>query len=476
MKALCPALVAGAVLAAASPASANGRFPSAEQLVVEPGNPSHLAVQVTYGFIQTRDAGATWHWTCEDAAGYGGVLDPPIALLDQGVLIAGVFDGLVVSSSDGCTLGFVPGELEGRFFVDVSASKVDARRAIAVSSNGLGGNQFDTRLWGSDDTAATWTQRGASLPSDFLALTADAAPSNEQRIYLSGFVIQSSSNYVGSLARTSDGGQTWEIVDIPGSSNATGPYLAAIDPSDPDTIYLRLEGDLGELLVSHDAGDTWQSVFTATSQLLGFALSPDGSEVRVGSETDGIHGASTSDLTFSQVSTLGVRCLTWSDDVLYACAKEADAGFTIGKSLDKGLTFLPIHHLQCLSGPDPSCVVGTSVADVCPPSWTVQKQTLQTDLCESGTSSSTGAGAGGGGTGDDGGEDEGCGCSVPPAKRRAVPGVALGVLGLVVALMRRRPRRAAGDHREGSTRSLRPPRLDFSFTPTISTRKPRPRP
>lgn len=400
--------LATSLLAVATPALANGRFPSAEQLVVDPSNPDHLAVQVTYGFIQTHDAGGTWYWTCEDAAGYGGVLDPPIALLDTGVLIAGVFDGLVVASPDGCNLGFVPA-LEGKFFVDVSASKVDPKRAIAVSSNGLGGNQFDTRLWASTDTAATWSQAGASLPSDFLALTADAAPSNEQRVYLSGFVIPSSTNYIGSLARSSDGGATWEIVDIPGSTNSSGPYLAAIDPTDPDTVYLRLEGDLGVLLVSHDAGDTWETVFTATSQLLGFALSPDGTEVRVGSETDGIHGASTSDLVFSQVSTLGVRCLTWSGNVLYACAKEAVAEFTIGKSLDKGVTFQPIHNLQCLSGPDPACKMGTKIFDECDGNWAAQKQILQTELCETGTTAAT-TGAGGGTT-DVGGSDDGCDCS-----------------------------------------------------------------
>jgi MYXO-CTERM domain-containing protein len=440
MKRTASLLAATSLLAAAPSALANGRFPSAEQLVVEPGNPSHIAVQVTYGFIQTRDAGATWHWTCEDAAGYGGVLDPPIALLDTGVLIAGVFDGLVVSSADGCDLGFVPG-LEGKFFVDVSASKVDPRRAIAVSSNGLGGNQFDTRLWASTDTAATWSPAGVPLPSDFLALTADAAPSNEQRVYLSGFVIPSSTNYIGSLARSSDGGASWEIVDIPGSTNTSGPYLAAIDPNDPDTIYVRLEGDIGVLLVSHDAGDTWETVFTATSQLLGFALSPDGTEVRVGTETDGIHGASASDLVFSQVSSLGVRCLTWSGDVLYACAKEAVAGFTIGKSLDKGVTFQPIHNLPCLSGPDPACAAGTTIADECPGPWAAQKQVLQTDLCETGTTAAT-TGAGGGTT-DDGAGDDGCACSVPsPSHDTTVPiGSLLAVVGVAGAIRRRRSRR-----------------------------------
>ncbi len=426
-------------LVAPNVALANGRFPSAEQLVVDPTDPNHIAVQVTYGFINTRDGGVSWTWTCEDAAGYGGVLDPPIALLDQGVLIAGVFDGLVVASPDGCSLAFDP-TLQGKFVVDVSASKNDPRRAIAIHSNGLGQNQFDTRLWASADGGTTWAQAGAALPADFLALTADAAPSNEQRVYLSGFVIESSDSYVGSLARSSDGGQTWEIVDIPGSANNSGPYLAAVDPNDPDTIYVRLDGDIGQLLVSRDAGDTWETVYTATSRLLGFALSADGSKVRVGTETDGIHAASSTDLAFTQVSTLGTRCLTWSGDVLYACAKEAVAGFTIGKSLDGGVTFEPIHHLSCLAGPDPSCHASTTVATSCISKWAAQKQILQTNLCEDPSGTTSGTGGGGGGD-----EGDGCDCTSAPAGDRGHD-IAVVIAAIALAFTRR-CRRAPGTSR-----------------------------
>ncbi len=437
------AALSGALVA--SDAHANGRFPSAEQLVVDPGDPNHITVQVTYGFIHTRDAGRTWTWTCEDAAFYGGELDPPIALLDGGVLIAGVFDGLVVASPDSCNLGFAPG-LENRFFVDVSASKVDPRRAIAISSNGLGMNTFDTRLWASGDAAASWAQAGTSLPDDFLALTADVAPSNEQRVYVSGFQILSSTNYVGSLARSSDGGQTWEIVPIPGSANNSGPYLAAVDPTNADRIYLRLDSELGTLLVSDDAGDTWDTVYTASSRLLGFALSPDGAQVRVGSETDGIHAASTTDLAFSQINTLGTRCLTWHKDVLYACAKEAFAGFTIGKSLDGGQTFEAIHHLQCLGGVDPKCPEETTtVGQKCTGKWAAQEQILQTDTCP--IPSQGGGGAGGGGSGD---ESDGCGCRAAGDDGGDDTAVYILLVAGAAMLLRHRARRSSALHRTSS--------------------------
>ena len=434
--------IAGAALVmvsdavAPSLALANGRFPDAQQLVVEPGVEAHLAVQTTYGFVETRDGGGAWYWTCEDAAFYGGVLDPPIALLDGGTLIAGVFDGLVVATPDGCDLSLVPGELAGRFFVDVSTERSAPTSAIAVSSDGLGMGQFDTRVWKTTDRALTWAALGVALPADFLALTLDSAPSDPDRLYLTGFKI-AGNVYEGNVARSTDAGATWELVPITGSANDSGPYLAAVDPNDPDTLYIRLAGNTGRLLVSTDAGATTSEIFAATGPLAGFALSPDGGRVFVGSDTDGVLSASTSDHAFTKVNDVGARCLTATDTALYVCAREAKAGYTIGKSLDGGATFTAIHHAQCLRGPDPACGADSSIATVCPGPWAAQKQLLQVETCEEGQGGAGGAGAGGGGAGG-GGDDGGCGCRSAGAEAGGTR--ALLVLALVglVALVRRR--------------------------------------
>ena len=400
-------------------ALANGRFPTAEQLVVAPTNPDHLAVQTTYGFIQTTNAGKNWGWTCEDAALYGGVLDPPIGLMSDETLIAGVFDGLVVSSQNSCNYAFAGNGLENRFVIDVAAQKSDPTKAIAVSSNGMGGNTFDTRLWETSDNAKSWAQAGIALPPDFLALTSDVSPSDPQRIYVSGFRIVSSTDYQGAIARTNDRGATWEIVPVTGSDNSTGPYIGAIDPLDTDTLYVRLTGDAGKLLVSRDAGDTWDVVYQAAGKLLGFALSPDGQTLLIGGESDGVQRAATSDLVFTQINaTVHVRCLTWAGDTVYACGREAQDQFTIGKSLDQGVTFEAIQHLSCLDGPIPSCPAGTDVADKCAGPWAITKQTLQTDTCPTNPSSAQSSGAGGG-SGDGDGASSGC-CSVVAPRRGAV--------------------------------------------------------
>ena len=54
------------------PALANGRFPAAGQIAVDPSDPSHLVVRTTYGLTVTNDHGAHWSWVCEAAVGYSG--------------------------------------------------------------------------------------------------------------------------------------------------------------------------------------------------------------------------------------------------------------------------------------------------------------------------------------------------------------------------------------------------------------------
>jgi hypothetical protein len=433
------ALATGTLSLLASDAHANGRFPSAEQLVVDPSDPSHVAVQVTYGFLSTRDAGTTWHWSCEEAVGYGGVYDPPLALLEGGVLIAGIFDGLAVASPDTCEWTLAEGALSERYVKDVSAWKGDPRRAIAIASNGLGSGQFRTQLFESVDAGASWSEAAADLPTDFLALTADLAPSDASLVYVSGFRAITETEYVGAIARSPDGGASWEVFDIPGTDNTSGPYLGAVDPNDPSRIYVRTAADLGQLFVSSDGGETFEVVTTLTAPLLGFALSPDGSEVMIGTELDGLLVASTSDLVFEQRSDVPVRCLTWTSDAVYACAREALAGFSVGKSVDEGASFEPFHRLACLDGPDPACAPGTSVGDACGEPWSTQKEVLRTELCDEGSGGSSGT-SGSDGAGTSGGAEsssDGCGCAIEARRTRGAAS-ALAMAGLVAIAMRRR--------------------------------------
>jgi MYXO-CTERM domain-containing protein len=426
---LCAFLVA---LCGGAEAHANGRFPAAGQLVVHPKDESTIAVQTTYGFITTHDGGASWAWTCEEAAFYSGILDPPIAITESGALLAGVFDGLAVSP-DGCSYGLVPGGLIDKVVVDVSVERMDPRRAIAVTSNGMSGNTFLTELWETGDNGATWAIAGVALPTDFLALTGDVAPSNPDRVYLSGFVPLGGSEYQGVIERTSDRGESWQRFEVPDTAVDDGPFLAAVHPDNADLLYVRLTGIPGRLLRSDDGGETWEEIFVGKGKLKGFAQSPDGTEITVGGDDDGLWRSSAADLAFQKVSEIGVQCLTWAASGLYACGREGLDGFTVGVSLDRGETFTPLHHLSCLDGPV-SCDPATEVGALCPSAWPATAAAIQANTCAGG-----GGGSGGGGGGEPPEDDPSC-CTVAPGSATPSRGALFALLlgGLAFGARRRR--------------------------------------
>ncbi|WP_437491741.1 hypothetical protein WME75_16205 [Sorangium sp. So ce1014] len=436
-----PAAALLSLAALAAPASANGRFPAAGLIASHPSDPSRLMVRATYGLLSTHDGGAAWRWICEPVVGFGGNEDPMLAFLADGTILAGVFDGLSASKNGGCDWSFAQGELLDRYVIDLSADREDPSRAVLVVSAGLGAGRFLTQLWETSDNADRWTKAGADLPEDFLAHTVDAAPSNRERVYVSGRF--GAPEYTGALQRTDDRGATWERLDIPGSDDMRLPYIGAIHPADPETIYVRLDGDPTDaLIVSHDGGESFTTVFESQGDLLGFALSPDGASVMVGGPQDGILRAPTSSLEFEKISDVGARCLTWTAAALFACGDEFADGFTVGRSVDEGESFEALLHRDGLCGPI-ECAKESGAASTCTDLWGATALTIGSRQC----GGDVGTGSGGSAP-PPAEEPAGCGCKIgapgaasvgaaAPPGGRSVIWLALSAAG-ALALARRR--------------------------------------
>lgn len=419
-----------AALAIPSPAFANGRYPAAGQIVVAPTDEDHIVVRATYGILSSRDAGKSWGWVCEGAIGYGGIEDPMMGVTADGTLLAGIFNGLSISRDSGCSWAFAGGDLTKRYVTDLSVEKADPSRSVLIVSNGIGPSEFLTQLWESPDNGLTWTQAGVDLPSAFLGLTVDVAPSDPLRVYVSGRY-GPADQYLGAIQRSSNRGAMWESLPIPGSDDTHLPYLSAVDPKNPDILYVRLDGDpVDVLLVSTNAGDTWTNAYESTGNLFGFALSPDGSTVWVGGSKDGLWRAPTSTLAFEKVSDISVRCLTATNTLLYACGDEFADGFTIGVSTTQGATFTPLMHLSSPCGPL-ECGDQTTVAEQCEQAWGATQLVIGAEACESDAGPSPMPKPE---------PDGGCGCrAAPTAGTGAAIGAAAGVL---IASWRRRRSRA----------------------------------
>lgn len=441
-------LGAACVALAGGNARANGRFPSAQQLVVDPGDPSHLVLEATFGVLESSDAGKTWGWICEDLVGYATTEDPALAVTKDGTLLGGVFEGLAVSHDRGCSWAFAGGPTAMQYMIDTAVEPVQPSHAVAVTSTGTA-NGFNVLLVETLDDGKTWTQAGAPAPSDFIAETVEVAPSNPQRVYLSGLTEPA---LAGAIERTDDRGKNWTRypVDLMGGG---GAYIGAVDPKDPDRVYVRVEGATSDLLLmSPDGGVTWKLLYTTKGHMLGFALSPDGATLAIGGPDDGILLASSSDYSFKPVSTVHAKCLRWAAAGLYACADEFKDGFSLGLSMDQAKTFAAVYHLSKLGVL--TCPASSPFAATCLAEWPAIAETLgvdpNTSSSGSGSSSSSGAASGSSSSGSPGagvtspppGGSSGCGCAVPDG---GGAGAGLAAAAALLGLARRRrlaPRRS----------------------------------
>ena len=441
-----------------APAAANGRFPETNQLVVEPGNPEHVVVRATFGLLVTRDRGTSWDFVCEEAFGPQNT-DPPLALLPGGVMLLALDTGISRSDELGCT--FAPALGAGAGVVDISAALGEPGTVFAVAQTG----QLAT-FWESTDFGMTFSATAEPL-TDFVAVTLDVAPSNPEVVYASGLV-----GSTGVLLRSADRARSFERFEIPGASGARVPYLAAIDPEDEDTVYVRTYGIPASLLQTRDGGESFGVPLETALPSQGFALSPDGSTIVVSNPYEATFVGTRDGFEFERLRCGGASCLGFAEGDLLGCGSEALDGFVVGVSRDHGASFSRLLALSCVPGPV-GCPANSGTGESCVTAWPRIREQIGAGTCspvdvqpdsacfEDGgaggsagapdTSSgapSTNSGAAGTTGADDPpagsrpGDDAGCGCSF--SKRRPPGSSLLFAAAVATIAFRRRHRATAG--------------------------------
>ncbi len=364
------------VCSAATAVLGNGRFPTAQMLQISAGaRPARMVLRTTFGVLIGEDDGQRWSWMCEGALDYSNsaTWDPPVALgapdVDGVPLLLGVPTGLR-RVADVCSSTAVS-EVGTDFTADLSAT-ADGRTVHWVGSfvdpatRGL-----VNRVRASDDGGRTFrtTYEGAA---GVLFLTLEAAPSNPRRVYLTARGENPSRDL---FYRSDDGATTLaeSPLDLQGGSEG---WLSAVDPTDPDVVYLRSflddptrPGELGAtlLLRSSDGGAHFTEVTRTLGAMRGFALSGDGRTVWVGGPRDGLL-RSVGGGPFERVSEVQVQCLRWHAGALYVCGNHVIDGFNLARSDDDGRTMVPLVDFRTL-GPPTACGAGTAVREVCAPTW-----------------------------------------------------------------------------------------------------------
>ena len=381
---LAAAAVALGVLATGA-AAANGRYPAASKILFSPSDSSLAVLRTTYGVLVSHDGGETWDWLCEAALGIASnqSVDPILGLTAGGTLVAAVFDRLMLSTDTGCNWGVASCPFSTQTIADIVVRPDAPHVLLAITStptptspmapSGAGapcpGTGVDVgvddsgignydQVFESTDDGAHWSALGAPIDPAAAVTTLDVAPSDPRRLYVSGYRAAGGAR-AAVLFVSTDSGAHWVEHPMPALDPLaeTEAYIASVDPLDADRVYVRTGGAGGSrLFVTSDGGNTFQIPLKLIGQMLGFALSPDGSTIYVGSLADGLLAAARASLSFASVSAVHVACLATHGVELWACSTEA-SGFIAGVSSDRGVSFTPKLHLRN----------GVRAALACPP-------------------------------------------------------------------------------------------------------------
>jgi MYXO-CTERM domain-containing protein len=314
-------------------------------------------VRNTFGLVFTSNGGQTWRWMCEDVLGLPTTSneDPYVVWTQNLSLVIGISLGLEVSSNAGCDWAFAGGPLQNQLIKDLDGHPSNLHDVDLITStfgdtaNVDGGQGYVQQLFQTTDDGATWTEFGTPIDPTAIVTTLDVAPTDTDRLYVSAYRGDGMQR-TGSLFVSSNRGMTWTEHQTPLNPNTeTAIYIGAVDPNNEDLVYLRTEGQ-SRLIVTSDGGQTFNAVKTMDDEMLGLALSPDGSKIYIGSVMDGLLVSATQTFSFTQTSTIHVQCLATQGANLWACSDEV-SGFVAGVSQDDGKTFTPKLHLLSIESP-----------------------------------------------------------------------------------------------------------------------------
>lgn len=264
-----------------------------DALAIDPQRPSTLYAGAGAGVFKSVDAGRSWV-----ASGLGLKPRKPGGMRGEGNVFS-----LVVDPADGNVIYAVSGITGGR----VSKS-IDAGR--------------------------TWRTLLAS-PTQTAALTID--PASPQILFAAAARSRrdgSRSVQVGTIAMTSDGGESWHTV----LRRDTSFYAVASDPASPGTVYA-----LGpsSVLVTADGGSTWRSAGAPPApDLVSLALDPrDPKTLYVSAWKNGLYRTADGGRTWAPLGgDLGTPITVDPQSPSTIYAGETDG---IAKTLDGGKTWRP---------------------------------------------------------------------------------------------------------------------------------------
>jgi hypothetical protein len=364
------------VVGLAATANANGRDPYTSTINFQRGNEQHIVAGMTFGAVVSKDGGATWEWMCERAIGYGGNYDPDYIYTSTGAVFATTFDGLKVSR-DGCSFVSTP---PGMTFVSEAEGGPDGALYYAAA------DAADSKIYRSVDDGNNWpVSANPGQPGDWWSSLA-VAPSNAQRIYVTGYRLDGVNPKVNLLFTSTDRGVSYTPMTMTGITTVSANSVlevVGISPTTDTTLYLKVSFENGQsgdsIYRSTNAGQSWTKILSKDS-IFGLAfLAKDATTCVAGTREAGAfvstNCATATTPTWTELTTAPhIGCLHKdSAGTVWACTQNYDSvlptvtipsdGYGIMKTTDL-TNWTGVLKYQDIKAPV-ACAAGTDQEDKC---------------------------------------------------------------------------------------------------------------
>jgi hypothetical protein len=326
-----------------APSRADGAFPDSQTILVPAAHPDEVILVTNFGLILTEDGGTTWNWSCEGTANAFGTFYQQSPPPRRRMLV--VANGQIAVSDDlSCGWSTAGGLLAAETTLDMFVDRTGNDRVLAVGSACCSGGQLAYSAFESDDGGGSFDRLLYTAPPGATISGVESAQSEPNTIYLTMWqaaAVGAGVNPV--LARSTDGGATFALVDLSGQIGAGQLRLVGVDPTDARRVLLLLLAASGpSLVITRDGGQTATVPLSPTGTMTSVLLTAAGS-ILVAVDNGGLpslfrsmDGGATFQTVFNPPH---VRGLAERNGTLYAATDNATDGHAISVSSDEGTTW-----------------------------------------------------------------------------------------------------------------------------------------
>jgi hypothetical protein len=408
--------------------------------------PSTIMIATNFGLLSSEDAGNSFRLVCEDAVGIGAALyqiGPP----PEDRLFTVTLDGFSRSNDLGCSWDRKqPLDRVSDLFVDPS----DPDRVLAIARTArTDAGSPPSAVFESHDAGETFGDAIFIAPSSTYLTGVEIARSDPKIVYVTMATFEGSATHPY-VVRSRDGGGHWKRSDLTPSIGMQLPRILAVDPEQPQRVYMRLAtAGLDVFAVYDEATGEATERLQLDDEMTAFLVRANGAlllATRKGALFESRdHGTTFAPLDGApHLRGLGERAGT-----LYAATDNALDGFAVATSADDGRSWRGLLRFDQIAGVRECGQVEAMCADA----WAMLGPALAMPDASVPDASVNDAASGDMDGGDAGHAQRqfavhgGAGCSVARGARScSVSGAAL--MTTVLAVQRARRRRSAARRRD----------------------------